>query len=121
MRGEAGIAGTEYRICFDINALCAIEEESGRAVTDILAEMPSSKDEAHKKQMRFSTIRLLLWGGLQRHHGLSLAQAGDVLSEHDLLAVTAALVQALSSAMPSGNAAAGEPGNAPAKRRAGTG
>ncbi len=125
MRGEASIAGTDFRICYDVNALCAIEEESGRAFTEILAELPSSKEEAQTKQVRFSTIRLLLWGGLMRHHGLSLAQAGDVLSEHDLSAVTAALVKALSSSMPSGKgtgtAQAGEQGNAPAKRRGGTG
>lgn len=118
MRGEAGIAGTEYRLCYDFNALCAIEEESGRAFTEILAEMPSSKEAAQAKQVRFSTIRLLLWGGLLRHHKLSLEQAGDVLTEHELPAVTAAMLKALASALPSGE---GEAGNGTARRRGGTG
>lgn len=107
MRGEAQIEGTKWRLKYDFNALVAVEEVTEKPLAEVLSGAGQG--------FALGTLRALVWAGL-RGDGVTLEQAGDIISDAGLMPVQAALEQALTAAMP-----AGEPsGNAPKRTRAGT-
>ena len=83
--------GREYPLRFSINALCCLEEKTGRTLDQL-------------QSAQFSCLRGLLWCGLMEgEKGLTLAQAGELLDAHlqcggDLNAVSRVLADALSDA-----------------------
>lgn len=75
-RGEKSFSAGEqtYTLRYSVNAICALEEESGKTVTALGVEM------ADPGKVGLSLLRLLLWAGLREHHAdISLAGAGDIL------------------------------------------
>lgn len=106
MRGEAPIEGTDHVLKFDFNALVAVEEVTGKPLPQVLASMGDN--------VSFLIVRALVWAGLRRE-GISLEQAGDIISDAGLDQATRALEKALAAALPQGK------GENPRKRaKAGT-
>jgi len=67
------INNKEYKLRYDFNAVCEIEEKSGKSIMHI----------ASTENMGVSTIRLLLWGGLKHNNeGMTVKQAGELIQEY---------------------------------------
>ncbi len=83
--------GREYPLRFSVNALCCLEEKTGRGLSSLQSD-------------RLSCIRALLWCGLmESEKGLTLEGAGELLDAHlraggSLSQVSAILSEALSDA-----------------------
>lgn len=64
------IGGKSVTLRYTVNAMCAIEDACGGALDEVL-------------QRQFTAARLLLWGGmLDSCPGMTLADAGELISKH---------------------------------------
>lgn len=114
IKGEVGFraAGADWKLLYDFNALCTIEQELEIDVEDIGAKLTSP-----------TTIRSVFRIGLEAHHGaMTDLEAGRLI--HDMGAPEAAQVigRAFQAAFP--DATAGDPASAEGKaptRKPGTG
>lgn len=89
MKGEATLG--DYRLALDFNALCLLEDEVG----------PIGAAMEKIGQGSFKTLRALVWGGLQRHHeGITVKQAGEIVSDVGFDKAFDAIVAAMQSAFP---------------------
>jgi hypothetical protein len=71
---EAG--GASYTMRLSVDALCALEEATGKGVVALSAEL---SDPA---RLRMSTVRHVVWAGLREHHpDVSLKAAGELIVE----------------------------------------
>lgn len=67
----------ELALLFDINALCDLEEATGKNFQAIVNEMRAGPAEFSMK-----TMRAITWAGLQAHHPeIDLAGAGRIITE----------------------------------------
>lgn len=118
-RGEVALksGGKVYTLLFDINTLCEIEE----ALDVPLSQMGAVLNDGAK----LSTIRTMVWAGLQNHHPeIDLKAAGAIIAGADLAEVSKAIGEGLVAALPKSEGGAANPGPRPAptkKARAGTG
>lgn len=88
--------GAQWRLRFDLNALCHVEDRLGASLDALQARLaqPGARD-----------LRALLWAGLQRHHPeVTLEQAGRLC---DVAQAGEAVGRALAAAFPREDA----PGN----------
>ena len=77
------VNGIEYKIEFGMNAVCALEDELNRSVSEIGASLI-------KGNARMATHRAILWAGLlASKRGITISVAGDILDAagEDYLAV----------------------------------
>jgi len=77
-KGEASIdvAGRDYVLAFNINAMCEVEYVLNLSTDQILRAL--SKGEAAPMHV----VRALLWGGLRHHHAdVDLIGAGNLMEE----------------------------------------
>ena len=77
------VNGIDYQIEFGLNAVCALEDELNRSVTEIGASLV-------KGSARMATHRAILWAGLlASKRGITISAAGDILDAagEDYLAV----------------------------------
>lgn len=123
-RGEADLEFTrevdgetkpaKFKMVFDANALCEVEEVTGLDMGGFLESL------SDPKKLKFSIIRAFVWASLLRNHeGLTLQDAGDIISDAGLDVVVAAMQKAAGGAMPA--AKGGGEGEAKAKPDRGTG
>lgn len=99
-KGEVAFAagGKTYTLVYNTNALCELEEETGRGFTDIMLEFqawatPTGDDgkpadetpeqiAARVKSMRLGLVRAVFWAGLREHHEqITVKQAGNLMTE----------------------------------------
>lgn len=76
VKGEAGIsvAGRDYVLAFNINAMCEVEYVLNLSTDQILRALVSNPP--------LHIIRALLWGGLRQHHSdVDLIGAGSLIEE----------------------------------------
>lgn len=74
VKGEAGIsvAGRDYVLAFNINAMCEVEYVLNLSTDQILRALASSPP--------LHIVRALLWGGLRQHHpDVDLIGAGNLI------------------------------------------
>lgn len=83
----------KYTLTYDMNALCAAEEQVG--------PLPALMVDPVKAGS-VKTIRALIWAGLLRKHGVSMDEAGDVIDEVGLDVAAKAVQDALKKAYPQG-------------------
>lgn len=99
LKGDVGavIAGQQFVLRMDMNAMCELEAELGEPAAGVLGRMAAP-------QAFMRDIRAILWASLRRHHsGVTIEGAGDLLHE-DGAGARAAILSALSaSAPPSGD------------------
>jgi len=70
MEKQVEIAGKAYRMCYSVNALCAVEDCAGGSLDSLM-------------ERQFSATRLLLWGGLmEKQPEITLCAAGELIGEH---------------------------------------
>jgi hypothetical protein len=118
-RGEVALksGGKVYTLLFDINTICEIEE----ALDVPLSELGETLLESAK----LSTIRTMVWAGLQHHHPtVDLKAAGLIIAGADLADVSKAIGEGLVAALPKAEGGASTPGPRKAetkKARPGTG
>lgn len=100
MKGEAMLG--EYKLAYDFNALCKAEEELG----------PMGKAMARIEEGSLSTVRALVWAGLQKHHPMTIEQAGEAVEAVGFDKASEAISKAMSAAFPdqskAGNVKAGK-------------
>lgn len=91
----------KYKLVFDMNALCAAEDELG-PLTSLLTD-PKTAGSVR-------TIRSLIWAGLIRNHPSSLEEAGDIIDEVGLEEAANAVRAAMQKAYPQeGSSEEGKP------------
>ncbi|MFZ5736309.1 MAG: hypothetical protein ACOY6K_05440 [Pseudomonadota bacterium] len=112
---------TVYRLRFSIDALCTLEDISGKSFPEIAAEL---QDPA---KARIGRVRQLLYAALRQHHpAIDLREAGEIiLTAGGMVAVMEKVGEAFAAAFPqaekgSGRAAENPPTSAP-PAKAGTG
>lgn len=91
--GELNAAGNTYRLAFDVSAFCYAEKALAPMSTDeIVAQIADGT-------ANMTLLRAVVWAALQRHHPeVSLAQAGEVMSDASMPAVRAAITSGLEAA-----------------------
>lgn len=113
-RGETAveIGGQRYTLVYTINAICEMET---------LAKRPLSLIGQEAALGYVTAMRWMVWGGLRRHHPVSVEEAGDLLDalvgEVGTAAAGAVLQSALQAAFPSRDEA-GPEADAPGKTTA---
>lgn len=119
-KGEVALKsnGKVYTLLFDINTICEIEQALDASISEL--------GDVLSEGAKLSTIRVMIWAGLQHHHpGLSLQDAGHVIAGSDMKEMSQALGQGLASAFPKPEGGASKPdpraAPAPKKGRGGTG
>lgn len=119
-KGEVGFtaAGQQFKLVLDNNALCELEEQTGRGIADIGLEiqswappfgpdkkpLPETGEQrlARAKRIKMALLRSLLWAGLREHHDhMTLKDAGNLIKEIGGVQPTMdVVVQALALAFP---------------------
>lgn len=83
-----------YTLCFNTNAFCCIEGETGKPFNETLARLAPGK-------FMLSAARMTLWAGLREHHpDVTLKQAGEMLSPDNTAKILLAVSDAISAAFP---------------------
>lgn len=90
-KGEATLTAGErsFTLVYTINSICELEDALNKGINEIVTDMA-----------RMSVMRAMLWAGLMDKHAMSLKEAGDVMHEAGLKAVTVAVNSALANAFP---------------------
>jgi hypothetical protein len=84
-----------YTLSYSINALCELEDLLDQPVAAIVKAI-QKPDE-----LRMHSVRALLWAGLQDHHeGLTVKEAGMIISEAGVQAAVAKAGEAFRLAFP---------------------
>jgi len=103
---EAVLDGRSYRLVLDFNAMCELEDMTGRSAAEILQGFDGGT-------IRFADLRAICLAALKRHHPeMTAPEAGDLLSaDMDLPA------RLIAAAMPdaAGDAIAGKPARVKAR------
>lgn len=76
LRGEVvrEIGGEIYRFKMSFNAMCDLEEVTGKTLAEVVAEMEINPS--------ITTMRALFWAALQEHHaGFTIKDVGDLMQE----------------------------------------
>lgn len=112
---------TVYRLRFSIDALCTLEDSSGKSFPEIAAELQDPS------KVRLGRVRQMLYAALREHHpDIDLRAAGEIITAAGgLVVVMERISEALVAAFPgaergSGRAAENPPKPAP-PAKAGTG
>jgi len=120
-RGEVAFeaAGKVWSVRFGINEICDLEEETGRSVVELGAEM------SNPATMRVTMLRAMVWAGLRgAHPEVSIKQAGELITEAGTETVIGLVGRAFQAAFPGaeeGAAGAGDDARPPMAGQAGTG
>lgn len=96
-KGEVALKTKDqvYTLRYTVNALCDLEDQLGAGINDILKEFQT------EDTLRIRTIRTVLWAGLKdKHPDITIAQAGDIITDAGTVAAVSALAEALISAFP---------------------
>lgn len=116
LRGEVDlvVGDVSYKLALDVNAFCAIEGLLKMRPLEIVQAFTDAPDG-------LVVPRALLWGALQKHHEMTLWDAGNLLADVGMIEARAALSEALAAMFgmekqPEGR----KPGNPPRRTR-GTG
>lgn len=91
MRGRVTIEalGRSLDLRFTANALCRLEEKTGRGVAEIV--------EGMAKSMRVSDLRVMLWAGID---GITVDQAGEIIDQIGFARAGEIIGEAFNAAFP---------------------
>lgn len=72
---EMRVGETAYKLLYNINTLCDIEEASGKSFPKFAAEL------SDPEKLSLRSVRIMLWAGLQAHQpGITIEDAGDIIA-----------------------------------------
>ena len=97
-RGTVTIAagGKDYLLQFTTNAMCELEDATGKSITAVVAEL---SDEANPPGMKL--LRTLLWAGLTEHQaGIDIKDAGAICDDIGMDKLGGVIGDALQAAFP---------------------
>lgn len=109
-RGEVGfeIGGASYRLKMSVNAVCEIEDASGRSVNEFATALSDTS------RFRLSDMRLMFWACMRAGGSdISRDAAGDLIDEIGFERVGLLLEQAFSRAFPEAANSGGKGAAAP--------
>lgn len=88
------VASGEFTLAFTLGACAAIEGAfEGRALGDILADIQGDSP-------KISTVLVVLWAALRKHHKLSRDEVGDLVDIGELALWGAAIGKAFGGSQP---------------------
>jgi hypothetical protein len=96
-KGEVALEAGErtYTLRLSINAIAEIEDLLDTGFGELVSRLGAGE------QFRLGTLRVVLWGGLRKHHkGLSLDDAGEIIGEAGIAATTEAISKAIALGFP---------------------
>lgn len=96
VRGQVSLkAGdTIYTLCLSANAMCSLEEHTGRDIGDIASSL-------NEKGVSMVLVRSLIWAALQDHHSdIDIKGAGNIITEAGMSACMEAIGLAFQRAFP---------------------
>lgn len=96
-RGEVSFEadGNAWTLKVDANAMCEIEEATGKTITEI------GRVLGNEATASISLMRSVFWGALQHHHdGLTLKDAGKLISDIGMDEAGRLIGEAFKSAFP---------------------
>ena len=68
--------GVTYTLRFTVDAMCRLEEETGKLFQELAADL------ADPKRIGISRVRQVFWACLQdRHEGVTLKEAGELIAK----------------------------------------
>lgn len=100
-KGEAlvNVDAGEFTLAYTLGACVAIEDKfDGKPLNDVLATLQTDGN----KQPPASTMQIIIWAGLKKHHQMTLDEVGDLISLHEMDAWSDGLVRAFNLAAPEG-------------------
>lgn len=113
-KGDVAIkaGGAEYTFRFSIDALCQLEEHTGKTFMEIANVLQSGN-------VSMSLTRSLVWAGLREHHPkVSVKEAGDLIIQAGGIA---GIMPTIAEALAAGFPEAKDGGENPPKGQDGTG
>lgn len=104
-RGEVSFSalGKDWKVKLGTNAMCEIEDETGKSIIEIGQLLGDQKTATLK------LVRVVLWGGLQEYHeGTDLKQVGALIDEIGMAKAGQLIGNAFTAATSGENAKGGE-------------
>lgn len=99
---EAG--GETYRLQFTTNAMCELEDATGKTINEVVAELSDADNPPGMK-----TMRVLLWAAMVEHReGVTIRDAGVICDEIGVGNVGELIGDAFQAAFPDGDGSAGK-------------
>jgi hypothetical protein len=84
-----------YTLSFSVNAICELEAELDKPVTEIIAGIQDPK------QLRLSSVRALVWAALRDHHeDVTIKDAGRITTDAGIQAAVEKVGEAFRLAFP---------------------
>jgi len=110
--------GETFALQYTANAMCELEDATGKSATAFLQRLENTA----KEDLSFSDVRLLFWAGLQEHHaGLTVKDAGDLITGLGGIVAALELVgKAVAASMPAAPKAGAGGNTASTKKPKGT-
>jgi len=117
-------------LCYDLNALAALEDEFGDVDEALAALSPNAAKAAGKKPQTFKALRALLWAGLlhevpeEELPAFTPRYVGTLITAESLPVLTEQIVRAVTQSMPEPKEGGNDTGNTaaqPGRKKAGTG
>jgi hypothetical protein len=96
IRGELQLHadGDTYRLVFDVNTFCTLEEHLKRPAMEAIVELQEAPT--------LTMLRAVIWAALQEHHeGLDLKDAGRIIGNAGMDNLTVQVMQTLNASLPS--------------------
>lgn len=112
-RGEVGFLadGKAYTMVYTINSLCELEEETGKGVDVLAADLEAPS---------ISLVRTLFWAGLRaRHPEITVTAAGEIIDTLGFPEVSALIERAFNLTFPEAPKGSSRPPKASSKARVG--
>lgn len=106
LRGEVDLTAgdTTYKLCFSVNATCALEGLLDKTINEIVESLQDPK------KVRVQTVRALLWAALSDNHPeLTLQDAGRIAHQCGTQVAMDKVVQSILLSNPQTEAKSDEP------------
>lgn len=105
LRGEVAMTAGDatYKLCFSVNAICALEGLLDKSVNEIIESLQD------KKKVRLQTVRALVWAALSGNHPeITLKEAGSIAQIAGTAAAMEKVTEAIALAFPAPEAKSDE-------------
>lgn len=89
------VGSVAYVMRLSVNALCYLEEATGKPVNQVMSELQNGSD------IKLGTLRQIVHASLvEQHKDVDLEKAGDIMEEAGIKVVVDKLTEALLAAFP---------------------
>lgn len=93
-----------YKLCFSVNAICALEGLLDKSVNEIIESLQD------QKKVRLQTLRALVWAALSDNHPeITLIEAGSIAHKATTAVSMEKVTEAIALAFPAPEAKSDEP------------